>query len=187
MLFRRDLWEGLAAGTVTVAIRRQKRSTVRAGGTLQSPAGLLAIDSVEVIEERDVTADDALRSGLGDVASVVARLRPEGQLCRIRFHRLGDDPRVVLRAKQDLDADETAALVRSVTRMPYGAVILRLIAAQPGVVSTELAPQLALERLPFKAQVRRLKALGLTESLAVGYRLSPRGAALLELSPELGG
>lgn len=30
-----------------------------------------------------------------------------------------------------------------------------------------------------KAGVRKLKELGLTESLAVGYRLSPRGAALL--------
>jgi len=44
---------------------------------------------------------------------------------------------------------------------------------QPGVVSTELAPRLDLERLPFKQRVRRLKELGLTESLKVGYRLSP--------------
>ena len=31
----------------------------------------------------------------------------------------------------------------------------------------------------FKTDVRKLKALGLTESLAVGYRLSPRGRAYL--------
>ena len=31
----------------------------------------------------------------------------------------------------------------------------------------------------FKPLVRKLKALGLTESLEVGYRLSPRGAAVL--------
>jgi hypothetical protein len=36
------------------------------------------------------------------------------------------------------------------------------------------------ERLPFKADVRKLKELGLTESLRIGYRLSPRGRALLE-------
>jgi transposase len=35
------------------------------------------------------------------------------------------------------------------------------------------------ERHPFKADVRKLKELGLTESLEVGYRLSPRGRALL--------
>ncbi len=32
----------------------------------------------------------------------------------------------------------------------------------------------------FKTNVRKLKALGLTESLEVGYRLSPRGRAFLE-------
>ena len=36
------------------------------------------------------------------------------------------------------------------------------------------------ERLVFKQNVRKLKTLGLTESLEVGYRLSPRGMALLE-------
>ena len=34
-------------------------------------------------------------------------------------------------------------------------------------------------RASFKADVRRLKELGLTESLAVGYRLSPRGRAFV--------
>lgn len=36
------------------------------------------------------------------------------------------------------------------------------------------------EKLHFKTDVRKLKALGLTESLEVGYRLSPRGTALLD-------
>ena len=35
------------------------------------------------------------------------------------------------------------------------------------------------DTLAFKANVRKLKGLGLTESLAVGYRLSPRGVAVL--------
>jgi len=179
VLFRKDLWDKLADGTVTVAIRRQKRPTVRAGGTLQTRAGVLAIDSVEEIQPEDVTAEDARRAGFDDVEGALAELRPEGQLYRIHFHHLGEDPRVELRARHDLSEVELAGLVRSVRRMPYGAAILRLIRARPGVVSTELAPQLDLERLPFKARVRRLKALGLTESLAVGYRLSPRGEALL--------
>ena len=36
------------------------------------------------------------------------------------------------------------------------------------------------ERLAFKRDVRKLKELGLTESLDVGYRLSPRGRAVLD-------
>ena len=35
------------------------------------------------------------------------------------------------------------------------------------------------EKMPFKVNVRKLKRLGLTESLDVGYRLSPRGAVVL--------
>jgi hypothetical protein len=35
------------------------------------------------------------------------------------------------------------------------------------------------EKMVFKLNVRKLKALGLTESLEIGYRLSPRGQILL--------
>ena len=47
------------------------------------------------------------------------------------------------------------------------------------MVSTELARDVGEERQAYKLRVRRLKALGLTESLEVGYRLSPRGRAYL--------
>ena len=41
---------------------------------------------------------------------------------------------------------------------------------------------MGMEKHPFKAKVRQLKALGLTISLDVGYRLSPRGESVLEAS-----
>ena len=47
------------------------------------------------------------------------------------------------------------------------------------VSSVHLAETLGWDRPEFKLQVRRLKALGLTISLDVGYRLSPRGEAYL--------
>ncbi len=56
---------------------------------------------------------------------------------------------------------------------------LAQIRDHPGVVSTELAAEVGEERAYFKLRVRRLKALGLTESLEIGYLLSPRGEALL--------
>jgi hypothetical protein len=37
-----------------------------------------------------------------------------------------------------------------------------------------------METAPFKRNVRKLKELGLTESLEVGYRLSPRGQAFMK-------
>jgi hypothetical protein len=45
--------------------------------------------------------------------------------------------------------------------------------------SVDLAARLDQPTPAFKANARKLKALGLTESLEVGYRLSPRGRALL--------
>jgi Mn-dependent DtxR family transcriptional regulator len=59
---------------------------------------------------------------------------------------------------------------------------LQLIAWHPGVVSTELARQMKMDRPAFKINVRKLKELGLTESLEIGYRLSPLGEAFLDAS-----
>jgi hypothetical protein len=62
---------------------------------------------------------------------------------------------------------------------PWTHDTLRQIQRRPGVVSTELAAEAGQERRGYKLRVRRLKALGLTESLERGYRLSPRGRAYL--------
>ena len=56
---------------------------------------------------------------------------------------------------------------------------LQLIERYPGIVSTTLARHAGQDRPSFKLNVRKLKELGLTESLDVGYRLSPRGEAVL--------
>ena len=42
-----------------------------------------------------------------------------------------------------------------------------------------LAAQVDCERPAFKRRIRQLKELGLTQSLEVGYRLSPRGEQVL--------
>lgn len=181
VIFRQRLWAGLADGSVTVAFRRWRRPTVKTGGTLQSPGGLLAIDSVDVIGADAITDEDVRAAGYPDRGSVLASLRPEGDLYRIRFHRLGEDPRVSLRQQSSLSAAEFSEVKRALGRLPWAVEVLEVIERHPEVVSTELAAVLGEERLPFKQRVRRLKALGLTESLAVGYRLSPRGEAVLAL------
>ena len=62
---------------------------------------------------------------------------------------------------------------------PWTHETLRMIADQPGVRAPDLAASVGRETKPFKIGVRKLKELGLTESLPVGYRLSPRGRAFL--------
>jgi len=188
MLFRKAQWAGLADGSITVAFRYQKRPTVRAGGTLQSPAGLLGIDSVTPIGLRDIDVASARRAGYDTAAAARADLGPrppEKQLYRVEFHLVGEDPRVALRAVDELSADDRAALLARLARLdaaagePWTRAVLRLIADNEGVVSTLLAPQVGMERPAFKLNVRKLKASGLTESLEVGYRISPRGRAVL--------
>lgn len=64
---------------------------------------------------------------------------------------------------------------------PWTRRTLELISEQPGVVSTVLARQMGIDRYEYKAMIRRIKQLGLTYSLEVGYSISPRGRAYLKL------
>lgn len=184
MLFKQHQWRGIADGSITVAFRRWKRPTVKAGGTLRTPGGMIAFDAVERIDESDITGEDAQRAGFGDRAEVVAALRTGGdrELYRVEFHPAGPDPRIELRDRSDLSETELAEVVARLdgldARSPDRAwtrPVLELIAAHPARVARDLAGQLGCEVIPFKRRVRSLKELGLTESLPVGYRLSPRG------------
>jgi hypothetical protein len=71
-------------------------------------------------------------------------------------------------------------LDRASPRGPWTRAVLALIDDQPGTVSTELAALVGRERAAFKQDVRKLKAIGLTDSLEVGYRLTDLGRAVLE-------
>lgn len=159
---------------------------MKRGGTLHSPVGVLGIDEVEQIEEADITAADARRAGAVAVDDVIGALRfGEGRrLYRIRFHRIGDDPRAALRRDADLsdvDRNEIAAQLDrwdTASRTgPWTTDVLEAIEEHPAQPSKVLAAQLAVEQQRFKRRVRQLKGLGLTESLEKGYRLSPRGEA----------
>jgi len=107
------------------------------------------------------------------------------RIFRVRLSWVGEDPRVQLRTAVP-DATELAVITAAVKKLdagkrsgPWTRQILEWIRDNPGVISTELAVLLGREVAPMKADIRRLKALGLTESLRIGYRLSPRGAAYL--------
>jgi integrase len=190
MLFDRATLDAIADGSVTVAFRRWRRPTVTAGGTLTTAVGVLAIDEVEAIDDGDVTKADARAAGRSSVADLLSHrgLQRDGQLYRVRFHLAGEDPRISLREQAELSEDEVETLTtrlerydRSSRHGPWTRATLELIDAHPGLRAADLATQMPdpQETQAFKTDVRKLKALGLTESLEVGYRLSPRGAALL--------
>jgi hypothetical protein len=65
---------------------------------------------------------------------------------------------------------------------PWTRRTLELISEQPGVVSTVLSRQIGIERYAYKNLIRKLKTLGLTYALEVGYSIAPRGRAYLRLT-----
>src|SRR3954462_11046042 len=71
VLFRQDVLRRIGEGEVTLAFRRWRRPTVKSGGTLRTKVGVLAIESVEVIDEHDVTDADARRAGAEDREAVL--------------------------------------------------------------------------------------------------------------------
>ena len=192
MRFTADALPGLAAGTTTTTFRRWKRPQVKVGGVYR-PFGLeraLHVDAVGLVAAGDLTDDDARRAGEADLAALLRRLddpAPHVEVWRVDF-RLVDapDPRLALAADAALDAATLAEIDRRLDRLdraspvgPWTQATLAAIGEHPAVVSTTLAELLGRERFDLKDDIRKLKRLGLTESLRVGYRLSPRGRAYL--------
>ena len=196
MQFEARLQRGLVDGTISVCFRRWRRCQVVAGRRYRSPIGLVAVDAVDVLPGDDaITPEDARAAGYTDVADAVADLRPPSDdttLYRVRLRRIDEpDPRSVLAADDALTVEDRAELDRRLARLdrtsklgPWTRTVLELIDARPEVRAADLAASLGRERAPFKLDVRKLKALGLTISLEVGYRLSPRGEAYLRESAE---
>jgi hypothetical protein len=69
MLLKRDLLEDIKAGKVDLIFRRWNRPTVKAGGTLKTKVGLLAIKAITDMSADDVTEAEARRAGFADVAA----------------------------------------------------------------------------------------------------------------------
>jgi hypothetical protein len=187
MLLRKTDLERIVSGEVDVAFRRWKRPTVKTGGTLRTPAGLLEIVEVRRVATESITEDDAHRAGL-DLADLLTFLnaREEGDVYRVDLGSVVPDPRVALREDGDLSPEDVDDLVARLDRLdraskrgPWTREFLRLLDSNPHVRAQDLAERLGLEKMVFKNDVRKLKALGLTISHSPGYELSPRGKALL--------
>ena len=188
MLFPKRLWPGIVDGSVTLAFRRWERPRARVGARHRTPAGVIEIDSISAVDPAKITNAAARRAGAADADEIRTILaRRTGTHYRVAFRFVGADPRIELRGAARMADSAWAQLAaeldridRATKRGPWTVATLRLIGERPEVAAAELAASAGRERLPFKADVRRLKELGLTESLRPGYRLSPRGAGLLD-------
>jgi hypothetical protein len=188
VLIRTAVLERIVTGEIDTQFRRQKKPTVKAGGTLRTHVGMLEIVDVAQIELDGVTDEDARRSGAADREQVIAELtkKVEGDFYRVRLRYGGADPRLALRVNDDLSEADVVALAAKLDRLDRSATdgawtrqTMRLIADHPHVRAPDLAASVGRETAPFKSDVRKLKALGLTISFSPGYELSPRGHELL--------
>jgi hypothetical protein len=188
VLFPLRVLDAIRDGRVDLAFRRWERARVRPGTRLRTAVGVLEVDKVDVVQRSSLGDDDARRAGFDSTEALLAMLdkRGRGEIHRIELRYAGPDPRVELRAMADLSEDELRDIARKLERLdeasrhgPWTRAVLELIARQPEVRAEDLAAEMGREKLPFKRDVRKLKELGLTISLSPGYRLSPRGKAVL--------
>lgn len=180
--------EAIRAGEIDLAFRRWDRARVKVGSRLRTAVGVLEVTSVEPVSLASLRADDARRCGAASLASLKAALsvRPDGRVFRVGLKYAGPDPRESLRETLP-SVEETTDILAGLDRLdaaspigPWTRATLRLIDANPEVRAPELAFQVGRPTPEFKRDVRKLKERGLTESLAIGYRLSPRGEAVLD-------
>lgn len=189
MLFQKRFWPGIADGSITLTFRRWERARVVAGRSYRSPAGIIDVSSVTVVDPTTISDTDAKAAGFADAAALISDLPgdPAHPTFRISFTvSTRPDPRAELAANDTLTESDVAEITHRLDRLdaasshgPWTRETLGLIASRPAVRAPDLAASVGRERDPFKIDVRKLKNLGLTESLAVGYRLSPRGRAYL--------
>jgi hypothetical protein len=186
MLLPLKVAQGVADGSVTLAFRRWRRQDVRPGQVFTTSAGLVRVDAVTVVDESDISDEDARRAGWADAERLRRRLAGEGATYRVQLSHAGPDPRIELRSSADLTADDVAELDRRLERLdrasshgPWTLPYLELIRAHPQRRAPDLAEMVGRETAPFKIDVRKLKNLGLTVSFPVGYEVSPRGLAYL--------
>ena len=187
MLLNRATAEGIRDGSVTAVFRRWEVPRARPGGTQRTVAGVIRFTSVEPVVG-ELTDEDARSAGLPSAAALrkADRGNRDGRLYRIGVTFDRPDERVSLREQLPSEADVTAIddaldrLDRGRRTGPWTREILQLIASRPGVRAPDLAASLDRQTRPFKADVRKLKELGLTHSLEVGYELPARGRAYLD-------
>lgn len=192
MQFTADSHDDVAAGRVTLTVRLWTRPQVKVGGRYNVGPVEIEVDDIELIPFGALTDEDIARTGTSDREAVRKRAAHAGPIAddtlvyRIELHVVGKrrDP-----AAQPADAKTVAAVIAKLDGMDarsrtgaWTRPTLRLIGNHPGTVSTELAAAMNRPRPEFKVDVRKLKALGLTESLEVGYRLTRLGRAVVKRS-----
>ena len=168
----------IRAGTVTVSFRNWKRPHAKVDGVYRlRPSGAVRVTDVRAVCLGDIEAEDAIRAGFESAEALAAflKLPLNAKVSRVEFELAGD---AQLPKPPTLSVEQALARLAATDRRsaaPWTASVLLLIRANPATRAADLAPALGWETPKFKANMHKLKALGLTHSLETGYRLSALG------------
>jgi hypothetical protein len=190
LLFKKRFWEGLTSGAITLTFRRWEKPHVRPGGRYRChPIGVLEVEDVRTVTIGTIPETDATAAGFPSREALVAYLLELGPLddstsvYRVALHHGGDGDRVPLALEDSLTAEDVEAVAAKLAKMdgkrPWTKETLALIGRHPRIAASKLAAKVGRETPEFKADVVKLKKLGLTQSFEVGYEIAPRGLAYL--------
>ncbi|MBB6093746.1 hypothetical protein HNQ60_002627 [Povalibacter uvarum] len=185
MLFKTRFHEPIRRGEITCTVRIWQRPHVTTGGRYAFGSGSIEVGRIQEIGFESLTPALARRCGFSSLVDLlkIAKHGPGERVFLIDF-RYRDTPieRAPRTAPSANELDELVLKLDGMDRRsakPWTREVLQLIADHPGTRATDLAAQTGRERDEFKRDVRKLKTLGLTISLEVGYELSPRGKRVL--------
>jgi hypothetical protein len=188
MLLKNKTIEGIKTGKITLIFRRWKKAGVKKGGTQMTQLGVVGIDDVKIVTEDEITDRDAEKAGFKSRDDLIVDLYDRKEdIYKVKVHWVGEDPRKSLRSNDKLSKKEIDEIIGKLLKLDQNSqrgnwtqLYLQMIHDQPNTHAQILAEQIGLTIPTFKPWVRKLKALGLTESLRPGYRLSPRGQKVLK-------
>lgn len=189
MMFRLETLRRIKSGEITLAFRRWRKPSAKTGTIQKTAVGELEIENVELTTLQKITQDDLNSAGHASLAELRRELGTrEGRLYKIALRYKGEDSRIALRENNDLSKADLSAIETRLGRLdkasrigPWTTDLLQGILENPGLRAADLSVAIGYEKEWLKLNVRKLKNLGLTASLEVGYQLSPRGLKYLEL------
>ena len=188
MLFQRRFHDRIRSGEIRCTVRIWQRPHVKVGGRYALGGGAIVVDRMYETRFDDITPALAKRCGFASLVDALktAKHGAGERVFVIDFHYDSKASARPTPATGVVSAQELAELAQKLEAMDRRSRIgawtqatLRAIETRPGVLAARLARSLGRPRDEFKRDVRKLKNLGLTFSLEIGYRLTPKGEALL--------
>ena len=188
MLFKKKFLDLIEQGEIKIAFRKWTRPSVTESKTLLTPAGLLRIKSVKIIDYDQISSHEIVQAGYADRKELDKELaiKETGDIYKIEFDLEGVDPRIALRKNSNISNAEMTKILDKLKRLDTSGKVknwtfkvLDLLDREPGKYAIEYSTQLGYEKEWFKLNIRKLKNLGLTISLTDGYEISPRGNVVL--------